>query len=128
MLEILLASLLVIVSYQLFKAKKRERILRHVFVSHAEWCRHHIANVRASAIANVTTMATRQWRHQGKTAFEQKDALGEVYNDILGANDALSAQQLKAQQSLAKYDIPPLEWSDFDATIFNPKLHRLLND
>lgn len=126
MLEILLASLLVIVSYKLFKAKKRERILRHVFASHAEWCRHHIADVRASAIDNVATLVAQRWRRDGDTAFNRDDCAGEVYNDILDANDALSAQQLKTQQSLAKYGIPPLEWSDLDATIFNPKLHRLL--
>ena len=126
MLEILLASLLVIVSYQLFKAKKRERILRHVFASHAEWCRHHIADIRTSAIDNVATLVAQRWRREGDTAFNREDCVGEVYNDILDANDALSAQQVKAQQSLEKYGIPPLEFSDFDATIFNPKLHRLL--
>ena len=127
MLEILLAILLVIVSYQLFKAKKRERILRHVFASHAEWCRHHIADVRASAIDNVATLVAQRWQSEGDTAFNREDCVGEVYNNILDAHDALSEQQVKAQQSLAKYGITPLEWSDFDATIFNPKLHRLLN-
>jgi len=127
MLEILLASLLAIAGHRLFKARRRERVLRHVFASHAEWCRHHIADVRASAIDNVVTEVALRRQDESKSAYEWEDCIGAVRNDILDANEALSAQQRKVQSILVKHRIPPLDWSDYDATVFDPKLQRVLD-
>ena len=125
MLELLLAAALAILAYLHIRLHEKQRLLRHLFIEHSDWCASKIRDLSQSAIEQITVI---HWElaEARSDQSDPSDFLGEVRNDILDATRVTNEQIDRVQRRLIQNGMPPLSYADLDATAFNPKLMRLI--
>lgn len=125
MLEFLLAAALAILAYLHIRLHRKQRVLRHFFIEHSDWCANKIRDVSQSAIEQITFIHSELAEARGDQR-DPADFLGEVRNDILDATRVTTEQIDRMQRRLSRNGMPPLSYADLDATAFNPTLQRLI--
>lgn len=125
MFELLLVAALAILAYRHIRLYQKQRVLRHFFIEHSDWCATKIRDVSQSAIEQICLIHCERAESRGLRC-DPSDYLGEVRNDILDATKKTTEQIDYMQRRLSRNGVPPLGYADLDATAFNPSLQRLI--
>lgn len=125
MLELILIAALAILAFLHVRLQRKQRVLRHIFIEHSDWCAEKIRDVSQSAIEQITLLHSERSESQGSRR-DPSDFLGDVRKNILDATRATTEQIDRLQRRLRRNGMPPLSYADLDATAFNPTLQRLI--
>lgn len=99
MIESVLVFIIVVLVYQLFKAREREEVVSYIFIGHAQWCWDKLNNLSETSIGQITQLQSEVLRARG-TAKSPEQCLADVHPDILSIKDDLLERRQQLLSSL----------------------------